>query len=82
MDVLLLDIVDDKSIGSEDGKSRPCEDGKSLFEDGESSSVDGDSKKREAYFGSTTFLKWSMYWSTHGRYVVGPSGPAGYSARA
>ena len=30
MNVLLLDIVDDKSIGSEDGKSRPGEDGKSF----------------------------------------------------
>ena len=68
MNVLLLDIVDGKSIGSEDGKSRPGEDGKSFgFVDGKSWLEDGKSRNREAYFGWMTFLKWSMYWSTHGR---------------
>ncbi len=37
MNVLLLDILDGKSIGSEDGKSRLGEDGKSFrFVDGKS----------------------------------------------
>ena len=45
---------------AEDGKSFGSEDGKSWLEDGKS-------RNREAYFGWMTFLKWSMYWSTHGR---------------
>ena len=58
MDVLLLAIVDDKSFGSEDGKSRLGEDGKSfLFVDGKSWLEDGKSANREAYFGCMAVLK-------------------------
>ena len=45
---------------AEDGKSFGAEDGKSWLEDDKSPNM-------EAYFGCMTFLKWSMYWSTHGR---------------
>ncbi len=45
---------------AEDGKSFGAQAGKSWF-------VDGKSPNSEAYFGCMAVLKWSMYWSTHGR---------------